>query len=79
MKKGSWPIVWQSFRDVALTGFGGWIIWKQAYSEAPSGYLIFVGVALMVPSARAALVSILSEGSVPVRPPKSGGSDDSDS
>lgn len=51
----------QNFRDVVLTGFGGWIIWKQVYAVTPNGYLALVGLACMLPSGRAAIISILSE------------------
>jgi len=51
----------QNFRDVVLTGFGAWIIWKQVYSQNPNGYLALIGLAFMLPSARAAVISILSE------------------
>jgi hypothetical protein len=54
-------IVQQSFRDVILMGFGAWIIWKQVYAQNPNGYLAIIGFACMVPSARAAIIAILSE------------------
>lgn len=51
----------QSARDILLMGFGGWVIWKEVYASTPNGYLILVGFACMVPSARAAIIAILSE------------------
>jgi hypothetical protein len=51
----------RSFRDTVLMGFGGWIIYKQVYAPDPNGYLALIGFACMVPSARAAIISILSE------------------
>lgn len=51
----------KNFRDIVLMGFGGWIIWKQVYSLNPNGYLALVGLACMIPSGRAAIISILSE------------------
>lgn len=50
-----------SFRDVFLMGFGGWVIWKEVYATNPSGTLALIGFACMVPSARHAIISILSE------------------
>ena len=54
-------LVRQSARDILLMGFGGWIIWKEVYASVPNGYLILVGFACMVPSARSAIIAILSE------------------
>lgn len=51
----------KNFRDIVLMGFGGWIIWKQVYAQYPNGYLALVGLACMIPSGRAAIISILSE------------------
>lgn len=51
----------KNFRDIILMGFGGWIIWKQVYAQYPNGYLALVGLACMIPSGRAAIISILSE------------------
>lgn len=53
-------ILRQSFRDVVLMGFGAWIIWKQVYATSPNPYLAVIGFAFMVPSARAAIFTILS-------------------
>jgi hypothetical protein len=50
-----------NLRDIGLTGFGAWIIWKQVYAPNPNGYLALVGLACMIPSGRAAIISILSE------------------
>ena len=54
-------ILRQNFRDVVLMGFGAWIIWTEVYTKAPNGILILVGVSFMLPSARVAIISILSE------------------
>lgn len=63
-------ILQKSFRDVVLLGFGAWIIWKQVYAVSPNGYLALVGFGLMVPSARSAIIKILSEpGSSSSSPP----------
>ena len=47
-------------RDTILLGFGMWVIWTQIYAKNPNGYLILVGFGSMVPSARAAIISVLS-------------------
>jgi hypothetical protein len=54
-------ILRQNLRDIVLMGFGGWVIWTEVYTKIPNGYLILVGFGCMVPSARAAIISILSE------------------
>lgn len=54
-------ILQKGLRDVVLLGFGAWIIWKQVYSVNPNGYLALIGFALMVPSARSAIIKILSD------------------
>ena len=54
-------ILRQNLRDVVLLGFGAWIIWKEVYAAAPNTALILAGFGCMVPSARAAILSILSE------------------
>jgi hypothetical protein len=43
-----------------LLGFGMWVVWTQVYAKSPNGYLILVGFGCMVPSARAAIISVLS-------------------
>lgn len=48
------------FRDTILLAFGLWIIWTQVYAKNPNGYLILVGFGFVVPSARAAIISVLS-------------------
>lgn len=63
-------ILRHGFRDAFLTIFGGWVIWKQVYAEEPNLYLILFGFACLVPSARTAIVRILSEDSPPKSPPK---------
>jgi hypothetical protein len=63
-------ILQRGFRDVILLGFGAWIIWKQVYAVNPNGYLALIGFALMVPSARSAIIKLLSEpGSSSSSPP----------
>ena len=54
-------IMQKGFRDVILLGFGAWIIWKQVYALNPNGYLAAIGFGMMVPSARSAIIKILSE------------------
>jgi hypothetical protein len=61
-REGKWlTILRNGLRDVVLLGFGAWIIWKQVYALNPNGYLALIGFALMVPSARSAIIKILSE------------------
>ena len=55
----SWPKAWEALRDVGLTGFGAWIIWRQVYAPSPSVPLIILGGALMVPAARANIAALL--------------------
>ena len=55
----SWFKVWEPLRDVGLTGFGAWIIWRQVYAPSPSVPLIILGGALMVPAARANIAALL--------------------
>jgi hypothetical protein len=50
----------QVIRDLPTTGFGAWIIWKQVYATNPNAYLALIGFAFMVPTARAAIITILS-------------------
>lgn len=53
-------ILWQLMRDVALTGFGVWVIWKQVYQAQPNTTLLLVALTCITPAARAAVISILS-------------------
>jgi len=55
----SWLKAWEPLRDVGLTGFGAWIIWRQVYTASPSVPLIILGGALMVPAARANIAALL--------------------
>ena len=54
-------ILRQNLRDIVLLGFGAWVIWKEVYTASPNTALILAGFGCMVPSARAAILSILSE------------------
>ena len=54
-----WLRAWEALRDVGLTGFGAWIIWRQTYAPSASVPLIIVGGALMVPAARANIAALL--------------------
>lgn len=53
-------IVWQLIRDVALTGFGLWVIWTQVERPDPNGTLLAVALACIVPAARSAVTTVLS-------------------
>jgi hypothetical protein len=53
-------ILWQLIRDVALTGFGVWIIWKQAEAADPNGALLAVALVCIAPAARSAVTTVLS-------------------
>lgn len=53
-------IVWQLTRDVALTGFGLWVIWTQVERPDPNGTLLAVALACIVPAARSAVTTVLS-------------------
>lgn len=55
----SWIKLWEGLRDVGLTGFGAWIIWRQVYAPSASVPLIILGGALMVPAARANIAALL--------------------
>ena len=55
----SWLRAWELLRDVGLTGFGAWIIWRQVYSPSVSVPLIILGGGLMVPAARANIAALL--------------------
>ena len=54
-----WLKAWELLRDLGLTGFGGWIIYRQVYSMSASVPLIILGGALMVPAARANIAALL--------------------
>ena len=53
-----WPLV----RDVAVTGTGLAVIWRQVYSAHPSGLLLGTGLALTVPSVAAHVRALLPGG-----------------
>ena len=57
-----WLRAWEVLRDVGLTGYGAWIIWRQVYSLNVSIPLIILGGALMVPAARANILALLLHG-----------------
>ena len=63
----SWPkalrAAWEVVRDVGMTGFGAWIIYRQVLS-APnvSVPLIILGGTLMIPAARANVLALLLHG-----------------
>lgn len=69
----SWLKAWELLRDVGMTGYGAWIIWRQVYSLDVSVPLLIVGGALMVPAARANILALLlrgpGESSSPPPPP----------
>ena len=54
-----WLKAWELVRDVGLTGYGAWIIYRQVYSMSVSIPLIILGGALMVPAARANILALL--------------------
>lgn len=45
-----WNTLWLLLKDVALTGTGLWLIYRQAVSPSPSDVLLTVGLALIAPS-----------------------------
>lgn len=53
-------ILWQLMRDVGLTGFGVWVIWKQVEDAAPNTALLVVALGCIAPAARTAVTTILS-------------------
>ena len=55
-----WSIAWQVTRDVGLTGFGAWVIWKQVYAAQPNPTLLLVALGCITPAARSAVTAILS-------------------
>jgi hypothetical protein len=58
-------ILWQLIRDVVLTGFGVWVIWKQVYQAHPSAELLVVALGCIAPAARTAITTVLSGPSAP--------------
>ena len=54
---------WELLRDVGLTGYGAWIIYRQVYAPSVSVPLIILAGALMVPAARANILALLLRGS----------------
>lgn len=54
-----WLKAWELLRDVGMTAFGGWIIYRQVYAANASVPLILLGGALMVPAARANVLALL--------------------
>jgi len=52
---------WALLRDVGLTGFGVWVIWKQVESLDPNAALLVVALGCIAPAARSAVATILSE------------------
>ena len=55
-----WLRAWELLRDVGMTGYGAWIIWRQVVGMNVSIPLLVVGAALMVPAARANILALLS-------------------
>jgi len=55
----------RAFRDVVLTGFGLWVIYRQVLAPAPSVWLIFTGLALASPAAAERLRRIIASGNGP--------------
>ena len=68
---------WEVVRDIAITGTGLVIIWRQVLYDSlhPSGLLLGTGLALTVPSVAAHVRALLpgsggeSESSPPSQPP----------
>lgn len=83
-----YQILWQLIRDVGLTGFGVWIIWKQVEAPVPDTTLLLVALGCITPAARSAVMAILSgpgsslesphspEGSPSEHSPPGGGTDE---
>ncbi len=69
-----WPRAGEVLRDVGLTGFGAWIIWRQVDAMTVSVPLVILGGALMVPAARANILALLvhAAGESSSSPPSSG-------
>lgn len=53
-------LLWQLTRDVLLTGFGVWVIWKQVEAPVPDTALLVVALGCIAPAARSAVATILS-------------------
>lgn len=53
-------IAWELIRDVVLTGFGVWVIWKQVYQPVPNAGLLVVALGCITPAARSAVATVLS-------------------
>jgi hypothetical protein len=53
-------ILWQLMRDVGLTGFGVWVIWRQVEAPDPNGALLAVALVCIAPAARSAVTTVLS-------------------
>ena len=53
-------ILWQLIRDVLLTGFGVWVVWKQVEAAEPNTALLVVALGCIAPAARSAVSTILS-------------------
>lgn len=51
---------WTLLRDIGLTGFGMWIIYKQVESVSPNAALLVVALGCIAPAARSAVATILS-------------------
>ena len=51
---------WTLLRDIGLTGFGVWVIWKQVESLDPNAALLVVALGCIAPAARSAVATILS-------------------
>lgn len=63
---------WTLLRDIGLTSFGMWIIWKQVESVSPNAALLVVALGCIAPAARSAVATILSgpgSSSVSLPPP----------
>ena len=60
---------WQLVRDIALTGTGLWLIISQDMSAHPSGDVLVVALALLVPAAATHAASIISGPSAPPHGP----------
>lgn len=70
----AWEKGWSVIRDIGLTGYGAWIIWRQVYATSVSVPLVILGGALMVPAARANILALLvhAAGESSSSPPSSG-------
>lgn len=61
---------WTLLRDIGLTGFGVWIIYKQVESLSPNAALLVVALGCIAPAARSAVATILSEPGVSLESPR---------